>query len=146
MLKRRHRLAMAIISIALAAIVPAACDFGLLGPSGSGVIEATLISPYGAKGAAVLELTGGVALGVVASEYGDTFYEHHGDTTRAVIVLDEAGSIRFTVRTEDIGKLPTVTVIQVAGGDNRLRADVSGYEVEFVRHEDLGTALQRRAP
>ncbi len=143
MLKRLHRLAIAIVSIVFAAIVPAACNFGLWGPSGSGVIEATLISPYGAEGAALLELTGGVALGVVASEYGDTFYEHDGDNTRAVIVLDEAGSIRFTVRTEDIGELPTVTVIQVAAGDNRLRTDVSGYEVEFVRLEDLGTG---RAP
>lgn len=146
MLKRLHRLAMVMVSIALAAIVPTACNFGLWGPSGSGVIEVMLVSPYGAEGAAVLELTGGVALGVVASEYGDTFYEHHGDTTRAVMVLDEAGTIRFTVQTEDIGELPTVTVIQVAGGDNRLRADVSGYEVEFVRHEDLGTALRWRTP
>lgn len=110
------------------------------------MIHVTLISPHGPEGAAVLEMTGGVDFGVVASELGQTFYEHDGETTRAVIVLQEPGTIRFTVHTEDIGKLPDVTVIQVADGNNQLRTDLSGYDVEFERLEDLSSERQVSRP
>jgi len=129
-----------------AAIGLASCDLGLWGPSGPGVIEMTLISPYGPEGAAVLEFSDGVGLGVVASEFGDTFYEHHDDKTVAVVVLDEPGVIRFTVRTDDIGAIPSVTVVQVADGANQLRPSISDYTVEFDQHEELSTDRQLRSP
>lgn len=135
-----------LLAAALAA-VPAACDFGLFGgPSGPGVIEVTVQSPYGAEGAAVLLITGGTQLSIVASPVGDTFYQHTGDATRAVVVLDDPGEIRFTVRTENIGDLPSVTFVQVAGGDNALRTDLAGYKVTFRQLEDLTSQDQVRTP
>jgi len=114
------------------------CDFGIFGgPSGPGLFDVTLTSPYGPDGAAVLELTGGVGLGVVAVDLGQSFYEHDGSTTRAVVVLAVPGPIHFTVRAEDIGKIPTVTLVQVAGADNELRQDLSAYDVSVERIEDI---------
>jgi hypothetical protein len=114
-----------------------ACDLmGPDGPSGPGDFEGTLISPNGAEGSVVLELTGGIGLGTVSPEGGEVLYQHFGESSRIVMVLDEPGEIRFTVRTEDVGKYPDVRVIQVADGQNNLRPSVSGYEVTFTRTKD----------
>lgn len=114
------------------------CDFGIFGgPSGPGLFDVTLTSPYGPDGAAVMDLTGGVGLGVVAVGLGESFYEHSGNTTRAVVVLATPGPIHFTVRTEDVGKLPTVTLVQVADGQNQLREDLSAYDVTIERIENV---------
>jgi hypothetical protein len=103
-------------------------------------------SPNGPEGAAVLELTGGVGLGPVTSTVGDVYFRHDGTTSRIVVLLDEPGEIGFQVRSTEIGELPTARVLQVADGDNRLRASVSGYRIRFVRVEDLSGDLQRRSP
>jgi hypothetical protein len=106
----------------------------------------TLLSPHGPEGAAVLELTGGVGLGVVTTALGDVFYEHDDTTTRVVIILDEPGQIEFTVRSEDVGARPSVTVVQVADGANQLRTALSSYLVEFDRIEGVTASRQRRSP
>ncbi len=134
------------LSAVLATVATAACDLGLFGPSGSGVIRVSVTSPYGSEGAAVFELTGGVDLGPVTTNGGDTFFEHTEGRSRVVVVLDEPGQLWFQVRTADIGKLPSVRVLQVADGENRLRASVSGYEVDFKRVEDMSSARQLGAP
>jgi hypothetical protein len=130
----------------VATVAAAACDSGLFGPSGSGVIQVSVTSPYGPEGAAVFELTGGVDLGPVTTDGGDTFFEHADGTSRVVVVRDEPGQLWFQVRTADVGKFPTVKILQVADGENRLRPSVSGYEFDFERVEDMTSARQLKAP
>lgn len=136
---------MLLLPVAVAAF--ASCDLGIFGgPSGPGLFGVTLTSPYGPDGAAVVELTDAPSLGVVAVELGQSFYEHEGSTTRAIVVMVTPGEIYFTVHTEDIGELPTVTIVQVADGDNQLRQDLSGYEVRVERIESIASKNEVRAP
>jgi hypothetical protein len=145
-MKTHFRLSLGLLAVVVAAIVLASCGLDLGGPSGSGVIRVSLDSPYGADGAAVLELTGGVGPSIVASELGDTFYEHAGGTTRAIVILREPGRIEFTVRVEDVGAKPTVTLVQVADGANQLRTSLSDYEIDVEQLEDGSSIRQRRSP
>jgi hypothetical protein len=94
----------------------------------------------------VLELTGGVGLGEVTTALGEAFYEHDDGTTRVVIILDEPGPIEFTVRSDDVGARPSVTLVQVADAANYLRTDLSGYWVELERNEGVTASGQRRSP
>lgn len=144
--RNRRFVRLGALSAVLATVAAAACDLGLFGPSGSGVIQVSVTSPFGPEGAAVFELTGGVGLGPVTTNGGDTFFAHAEGTSRVVVVLNEPGQLWFQVRTADIGKLPSVRVLQVADGENRLRASVSGYEFDFKRVEDMSSARQLRAP
>ncbi|MGD2136327.1 MAG: hypothetical protein PVF27_09205 [Gemmatimonadales bacterium] len=138
------RAAATLTLVALVGLGSASCD--LWGPSGSGVIEVTLVSPHGPEGAAVFELAGGVGLSAVTSDAADSFYSDNGDLTRVVVMLRHPGTIAFRVRAEDIGELPTVTVLQVADGENRMRTGLSDYEVRFRRIEDFTSERQVRAP
>ncbi len=140
------RVALGLLAATLASVAVTACDLGLFGPSGSGVIQIRVISPHGPEGAAVLELTGGIGLGPVTTDVGDAYFRHDGATSRIVVLLDEPGEIAFQVRSTDIGKLPDTRIIEVADGDNRLRPSVTGYSIKFTRVEDLSGDLQRRAP
>ena len=146
MVKAHFRISVGLLVVAATAIVVASCGLDLGGPSGSGVIRVTLDTPYGPDGAAVLEITGAVGPRVVASELGRTFYEHSGETTRAIVILDEPGHIEFTLRVEDVGHRPTVTLVQVADGANQLRTSLSEYEVELEQLEDMTSSRQRRSP
>lgn len=114
-----------------------ACDvLGPGGPEGPGAFSATLISPNGAEGSGVFELVGGIGLGTVLPVDGEVLYHHADGSTRIVVVLDEPGEIRFKVRTEDIGELPDVRVLEVADGADQLRPSLSGYSVRFRREKD----------
>jgi len=99
-------------------------------------LVATLVSPNGDEGSAILELTGGSDLGTVSPLGGEVLYEHGPAATRIVVIMDEPGAVRFQVRTEDVGTLPAVSVIQVADGMNRLRGSLAGYQVRFTREKD----------
>jgi hypothetical protein len=136
---------MLLLSVAVAAFT--SCDLGIFGgPSGPGLFGVTLTSPYGPDGAAVVELTDAPSLGVVAVELGQSFYEHEGSTTRAVVVMATPGEIYFTAHTEDLGELPTVTLVQVADGEDQLREDLSGYDVQIERIEAIASKNQVKAP
>ena len=114
-----------------------ACDLlGPDGPRGPGDLFATMISPNGDEGSAVFELTGGIQLGTVSPIDGEVLYEHSGGSTRVAVIMDEPGEVRFQVRTENVGHLPEVTVIQVANGENQLRTSLSGYTVELTWEKD----------
>jgi hypothetical protein len=106
---------------------------------GPGYLEITLGSPHGAEGAAVVRLQGGKDLGPVYSIGGETLYQHFEDSSKVVVVLDDPGEISFRVRTENVRRLPEVTVVQVADGENQLRASTSGYSVEVARERDGST-------
>lgn len=113
------------------------CDFfGPDGPSGPGRLQADLVSPNGAESAVVLELVGGRDLGSPALEGGDVFFEQDGNTLRIVAVLDDPGPIRVDLRTEDVAKLPSAAVIQVADGENEVRASLEGYKISFTKVPD----------
>jgi hypothetical protein len=99
-------------------------------------LQADLVSPNGPESAVVLELVGGRDLGSLALEGGEIFSEQDGNILRIVVVMDDPGSIRVEIRTEDVAKLPSVAVIQVADGENELRASLEGYEVSFTKVPD----------
>jgi hypothetical protein len=95
-----------------------------------------LLSPNGAEGAAVFEVTGGTGLGEVTAEGGEVYQQNAGGTITVVVILDNPGRVRLQVRAENVRQLPSVRVVQVAGGDNQLRSSLSGYEVEILQVED----------
>lgn len=124
------------------ASVLACRDLGPKGPNGPGAIHVDLVSPNGAEGSAVFEFAGGSGLGVVSSYGGEVHYSHNygTETSRVVVIMEVPGEVRFTIRTSDVGDLPTVTVIQVADGNDDLRTSLAGYDVEVVQVEDEGVS------
>jgi hypothetical protein len=113
------------------------CDAsGPTGPRGPGSIQVVLLSPNGAEGAGVFEITGGLGLGEVSAQSGEVYQESSGGTIHLVVVRDLPGEIRFQIRSENVREVPAVHVVQVAGGDNDLRSSLDGYEVEVVQIED----------
>jgi len=134
------------LTAVLAAVSVMSCDSEPSGPTGSGTFFVTVTSPNGTEGAAVLSLAGGIGLGEVASTAGDVFVEHGADAIRIVVILDQPGQIRFTVRADDVGSLPNVVLVQVAGGDNQLRASLNGYDVEVAAITDASPTGSRRSP
>ena len=113
-------------------LLAAAC--GDAGPrSGPGILTATVRSPNGAEGAAVVEIFG-LGIGDVEALEGRAFSQRRGDTVRVVVVRDDgAGDLRFTLAVADTTQLFTGTVLEVAGPDDALRGAVSAYTVEVRR-------------
>jgi hypothetical protein len=125
---------------------PSACDVlgpDETGPEGPGAFHATLVSPAGAEGSAVIEIVGGSSLGTISPQSGQVFYRHRSGVTRLVVVLDEPGTIRFQIRTEDVAVVPSATVIQVADGNDQLRGSLSGYSVELEQVPDPDNGWER---
>jgi hypothetical protein len=54
-----------------------------------------------------------------------------GDTVHVVVVRDQPGDLRFVIALADTTRAPSGVVREVAGGDNRLRADASAYRLEL---------------
>lgn len=121
---------------------PACQDLGPPTPKGPGAIHVDLESPNGAEGSAVFQISGGTGLGVVSSFGGEVFYDHNYGTevTLVVVVMDVPGEIQFKIRTANVRDLPTVSLLQVADGNDVLRGSLEGYQVEAVRVEDGGSS------
>ena len=137
--KRSHRNFLLLFSLTFALL---ACqDLGPSTPKGPGAIHVDMESPNGAEGSAVFELSGGTGLGVVSSFGGEVFYDHNYGTevTLVVVVMDVPGELQFKIRTANVGDLPTVSILQVADGNDVLRGSLEGYQVELVRVEDGGS-------
>ncbi len=113
------------------------------GPEGPGAFQATLVSPAGAEGSAVFEIRGGVQLSTISPDNGQAFYDHQADVTRLVVVLNDPGTIRFQVRTQDVAVMPTATVLQVADGNDELRSSLDGYSVELEAAPDPDKGWER---
>lgn len=105
---------------------------GCSGEAGPGELEATLVSPSGAEGAVVLEISG-VRVSDVTAPNGRVFSNTRGDVTRIVVVLDVGDVIQFRFFTDDTSNQPQVTIIEVAGAENQLRESLGGYRFEFRR-------------
>jgi len=108
----------------------ASCD--VLAPSaetGPGAFEVRLVSPAGEEGAAVFSISGVERLGQPFTAEGQVFSHLASEVTRVIAILDEPGQVRFRIPTEDVARFPTVNVLEVADGQNRLRESLSGYRV-----------------
>lgn len=75
--------------------------FGAVGASGPGRLEVSLTSPNRSEGAAVIVLKG-PGLFELGGAAGQIFTGRGTDSLVAVVVLDEPGVIKFTVRVEDV--------------------------------------------
>lgn len=100
------------------------------GPSGPGQLQITLNSGNADDAAALLELSGN-GLGDLEVSGGQAYSQRDGNTTRVVIILDDPGTIVFSIDVDDISQRPTVRILEVADGSNRVRDSVSGYQTTF---------------
>ncbi len=98
---------------------------------GPGVLTATVESPNGAEGAALIELVGKGIVEVSPID-GRVFGEQHGDTMVVVVVNEEGGPLRFALEVADTTRRPIATLHEVAGPDDQLRG-LSGYTVDIRR-------------
>ena len=99
--------------------------------SAPGTLTATVESPNGAEGAALIRLVGaGVAF--VEPLTGDLHTSVVGDTTKVLVVLDTLGDIAFRLNVADTTLTPVATLLQVADGQNELRAGLLEYSVRFT--------------
>jgi len=100
--------------------------------SGPGPLIATLQSPNGVEGAAVVRLVG-EGLGEVSPLSGRVFSQLDGDTLTVVVVNLAGGDLAFSVSVADTARKPVATVVEVAGTDDALRGSLAGYELDIRR-------------
>lgn len=116
--------------VAVALVALAAC--GDSAPtSAPGVLTATLESPNGSEGAALLHLVGG-SISSVEPLTGDLHTSVLGDTTKVLVLLDAPGEIAFLLNVADTTLPPVTTILQVADGQNELRVSLAEYRVRFT--------------
>jgi hypothetical protein len=126
----RH-LPKALSATVLTALLIGAC--GDAGPeSGPGTLTATVHSPNGAEGSAVVTFFG-EGIGELIPVTGRIFQQRRGDTLRVVLVNDEGGELSFGVSVADTTRPPMGLVLEVADADDRLRSITAGYSLEFRR-------------
>ena len=102
-------------------------------PPGPGILTATLKSPNGAEGAALVVLMGS-GIGEVTPVGSNQLYSNSSlDEVRIVLINQAAGELEFRVEVADTTIKPTATVEEVAGPDNELRSTLGGYQLEFRR-------------
>lgn len=116
-----------------AALVLAACSTDEGPQSGPGTMTATLSSPNGAEGAAVVTLLGD-DIGAISAVGGTEVHSRAGDSSVRIVLINEAGGeLAFQVAVADTTQPPSTVVVEVAGPDDELRPTVDGYTVEFAR-------------
>lgn len=119
--------------ILLAALAVAAGCSDLGPPRGPGTLTGTLRSPHGAEGAAVL-LSLGEGVGDVRGVGGTQGYaETVADVTRLVLMHERGGTLSFEVDMRDVARPPSMVLREVAGPDDVLRPELSGYRLELAR-------------
>ncbi|MFW6202307.1 MAG: hypothetical protein ACOC8B_07000 [Gemmatimonadota bacterium] len=101
-------------------------------PGPAVVVTATLISPHGAEGAAILDVAADAVVDVSMAA-GSAFTAEAGDRLRIVLVRTTAGNIRAEIGLRDASADLEPRVVQVAGPSNELRADPVDYRVEVER-------------
>lgn len=116
----------------VAGLVLAACSDGGPGP-GPGTLTATLRSPNGDEGAAVILLVGEGVTGVGAVGDTEVHATTSGDETHVVLINQRGGRLAFTLDVEDLRRPPLALVTEVAGPDDALRSDLERYSVEVER-------------
>lgn len=119
--------------MAVAALAATASCGDTTPPAGPGTVTATLVSPNGAEGAAVLSLFGdGVGeITAVGTGAARVWSLRRGDSVRVVLVRDDGGELAFRMALNDTTQKPGAVVLEVAGADDRLRAALGDYTVTF---------------
>lgn len=112
----------------LVVTVTSACDSTR--PGGPGTVTAVLVSPNGAEGAAVLDITGPVES---LSANGDVslYRTPSANGTRAILARLTPGELSMKISLADVSATPQIGVVEVAGGDDKLRSSLAGYRVEL---------------
>ena len=98
--------------------------------SAPGTLTASVVSPNGAEGGALVILVGQGIGAIGPSDEGRVFSQAHGDTLRVVVVNVAGGALRFTIQVTDTTRPPTGTLVEVSGSDDGIRS-LSGYKVEI---------------
>lgn len=116
----------------LALLFLAACtDEGPV--SGPGTMTATVRSPNGAEGAAVVVLLGD-DVGAITAAGGVEVYSYAGNSATKVVLINQAGGdLSFQVAVADTTQPPAFVLQGVAGPDDELRPSLFEYDLEFVR-------------
>ncbi len=119
-----------VIALALIATVgPVACDDDPTPPGPvPGDLIVTVVSPNGVEGAVVLETADAGIVGVAADD-AQVFHWRAGGLSRVVVLLDQAGDLRFRLSVEDLNRPPQLRIVEVADAANRLRPSHAGYLV-----------------
>lgn len=99
-------------------------------PGGPGTLTASLVSPNGAEGAAVLDIAGTVET-VTGNDDVAAYTTPSATGTRVILVRMNAGAISVKLRVPDVSRPPQVSVVEVADGDDRLRSSLEGYRVDI---------------
>lgn len=128
-----NRIAKTLIALALiAAVGIVACGDEPTPPEPvPGDLIVTVVSPNGVEGAAVLETADAGIIGVSA-ENAQVFHWRAGGLSRVVLLLDQPGELRFRLSVQDLSRPPNLRIVEVADGENSLRASHAGYVVRAV--------------
>ena len=124
---RLHR----ILSALTLALLAACADEGPV--SGPGTMTATLSSPNGPEGAALVILLGEVVGEITRVGETEVYSYSANSTTQVVLINQVGGDLSFQVAVADTTDPPGHVVQEVAGPDDELRTPTSEYELEFVR-------------
>ena len=123
---RRPRCRLFAAALLLTSLLEACNDGSSPKPSGA---AGHIVSPNGAEGAAVIEFAGVVSSINVSGGVG--YLSSTGGVTRVALILEQPGTIRFSLPGVALGAGPAATVIEVAEGNNHPRAAVAGYAVTY---------------
>lgn len=99
---------------------------------GPGTLTATLVSPNGAEGAALIHMIGNGATGLEAAE-GELFTEVSGDTVKVLLLRGAPGALSFRFSLPDTLQKPAIQIIEVADGGNDLRTGLAGYSLRLAQ-------------
>jgi hypothetical protein len=97
-----------------------------------GEMTATLISPNGAEGSALLEVGSGTVLDVTPVGSYVRAYRVAANPVRIVVLRLEPGDITFRLTTDDVNRPPELRVVDIGGPDDQLRPSLSGYSVSLT--------------
>ena len=102
-------------------------------PPGPGILTATLKSPNGAEGAALVVLMG-PGIGEVTPVGGNQLYSNSSlDEVRIVLINQNDGTLAFRVEVADTTIEPAAIVEEVANPHNQIRSTLDGYQLAFRR-------------
>ena len=114
---------------AVAACSALSCADGSTEPPPPGTLGVVLQSPNGPEGALLVEIDGPVQ--TVETDAGHLFRNDAEGRTQILIVLESAGEIGFRIGVANRNAPPEYRIIEVAGPDDQLRGDLSGYRLSF---------------
>ncbi|MDA0327856.1 MAG: hypothetical protein O2958_02410 [Gemmatimonadetes bacterium] len=119
------------LPILILAGLVACADEGPL--SGPGTLTATLMSPNGAEGAALVILVG-EGIGAVTAVGATEVHTRAGAGSMQIVLINQqGGDLSFQLAVADTTQPPQAIVQEVAGPDDELRSVLTAYVVEFGR-------------